>query len=141
MKQAQCLFAQKNAPIGGVIFCSVFSEISVGNIGQERKMTGAFDSGGQLALMACAGSGNSSGNDFSSFRKESSEARNIFIVDLCDFINAECANLFAAATVTVHGSFRSFRSFHDKSSFIDFQLITRIALWVFRKEDPRPQLR
>ena len=66
-------------------------------------MTGAFNSGGQLALMACAGSGNSSGNDFASFRKKSSKARNVFIVNLCNFINAECANLFAAAAVTVHG--------------------------------------
>ena len=55
-------------------------------------MTCAFDSGGQLALMACAGSGYSSGNDFASFREESSETGNIFVIDFSDFINAESAN-------------------------------------------------
>ena len=73
-------------------------------------MTCAFDSGGQLALMACAGSGNSSGNDFASFGEESSQTGNIFVIDFSDFINTESANSFAASSVAVHGSFGSF---HD----------------------------
>jgi len=75
-------------------------------------MTCAFDSGSQLALMASAGSGNSSGNDFASFGEESSQTGNIFVIDFSDFINTECANSFAASAVAVHGSFRSFGSFH-----------------------------
>ncbi len=110
----------------GVILFSLFAE-SVGNIGKERKVTSAFDCGGQLALMACAGSGNSSGNDFASFREESSQAGNIFVIDVGNFINAECADFFSAAAVAVHWSFRTFRSFHDKSSFIDFQLILKLG--------------
>ena len=82
-------------------------------------MTCAFDSGGQLALMACAGSGNSSGNDFASFGEESSQTGNIFVIDFSDFICAESTNSFAASAVTIHGSFRSF---HDNILLIDFQL-------------------
>ena len=70
-------------------------------------MTSAFDSGGQLALMACAGSGYSSGNDFTSFGEESSESGIVFVIDFSDFIYAECANSFAASSVA-HGSFGSF---------------------------------
>ena len=79
-------------------------------------MTCAFDSGSQLALMACAGAGNSSGNDFASLGEESSQTGNIFVIDVGNFINAERADFFSAAAVAVHGSFRTFRSFHDKSS-------------------------
>ena len=82
-------------------------------------MTSAFDSGGQLTLMACAGSGNSSGNDFASFGEESSKTGNVFVIDFSDFIYAECANSFTASAVTIHGSFRSF---HDNILLIDFQL-------------------
>ena len=81
-------------------------------------MTSAFDSGGQLTLMACAGSGNSSGNDFASFGEESSKTGNVFVIDFSDFIYAECANSFTASAVTIHGSFRSF---HDNILLIDFQ--------------------
>ena len=81
-------------------------------------MTCAFDSGSQLALMACAGSGNSSGNDFASFGEESSQTGNVFVIDFSDFINTESANSFAASAVAVH---RSFRSFHDNFLLIDFQ--------------------
>lgn len=81
-------------------------------------MTCAFDSGSQLALMASAGSGNSSGNDFASFGEESSQTGNIFVIDFCNFIYAECANSFAASAVAIHGSFRSF---HDNILLIDFQ--------------------
>lgn len=70
-------------------------------------MTSAFNSGSQLALMACAGSGYSSRNDFASFGEESSETGNIFVIDFSDFINAESANSFAASSVA-HGSFGSF---------------------------------
>ena len=70
-------------------------------------MTSAFDSGSQLTLMACAGSGYSSGNDFASFREESSQTGNVFVIDFSDFINAESANSFAASSVA-HGSFGSF---------------------------------
>ena len=79
-------------------------------------MTCAFYSGSQLALMACAGAGNSSGNDFASLEEESSQTGNIFVIDVGNFINAERADSFSAATVAVYGSFRTFRSFHDKSS-------------------------
>ena len=71
-------------------------------------MTCTFDSGGKLTLMACAGSGYSSGNDFASFGEESSETGNIFVIDFSDFINTESANSFAASSVAVHGSFGSF---------------------------------
>ena len=81
-------------------------------------MTCTFDSGSQLALMACASSGNSSGNDFASLGEESSETGNVFIIDFSDFICAESTNSFAASAVTIHGSFRSF---HDNILLIDFQ--------------------
>ena len=85
-------------------------------------MTCTFDSGGKLTLMACAGSGYSSGNDFASFGEESSETGNIFVIDFSDFINAESANSFAASSVAVHGSFRSFGSFHGSFPPYRFQL-------------------
>ena len=92
----------------------------VRNVGKESKMTCTFDSGGKLTLMACAGSGYSSGNDFASFGEESSETGNIFVIDFSDFINTESANSFAASAVAVHVSFRSFGSFHDYILLIDF---------------------
>lgn len=98
-------------------------------------MTCAFDSGGQLALMACAGSGNSSGNDFASFGEESSQTGNIFVIDFSDFISTESANSFAASSVAVHGSFRSF---HD--SFPPYRFSVKQEFFVslvLRKEDPR----
>ena len=100
-------------------------------------MTCAFDSGSQLALMACAGSGYSSGNDFASFREESSETGNIFVIDFSDFINAESANSFAASSVAVHGSFRSFGSFHG--SFPPYRFSVKqefFELRALRKGDP-----
>ena len=102
-------------------------------------MTCAFDSGSQLALMASAGSGNSSGNDFASFGEESSQTGNIFVIDFSDFINTESTNSFAASSVAVHGSFRSFGSFHDSlSSFVDFSVKQDLS-FVLRKGDPRHQ--
>ena len=85
-------------------------------------MTCAFDSGSQLTLMACASSGNSSGNDFTSFGEESFKTVYVFVIDLGNFISTESADSFATAMIAIHGSFGTFRSFHDKSSFIDFQL-------------------
>ena len=90
-------------------------------------MTCAFDGGSQLTLMACAGSGNSSGNDFTSFGEESFKTVYVFVIDLGNFISTESADSFAAAAIAVHGSFGTFRSFHDKSSFIDFQLIFKLG--------------
>jgi hypothetical protein len=111
----------------------------VGNVGKESKMTSAFDSGGQLTLMACAGSGYSSGNDFASFREESSETGNIFVIDFSDFINAESANSFAASSVAVHGSFGSFHGsfppyrFSVKQEFFELRAL--------RKGDPHHRQR
>jgi hypothetical protein len=105
-------------------------------------MTCAFDSGSQLALMACAGSGNSSGNDFASFGEESSETGNIFVIDFSDFINAESANSFAASSVAVHGSFRSFGSFHG--SFPPYRFSVKqefFELRILRKGDPHHRQR
>lgn len=102
-------------------------------------MTSAFDSGGQLALMACAGSGYSSGNDFASFREESSETGNIFVIDFSDFINTESANSFAASSVAVHGSFGSFHGsfppyrFSVKQEFFELRIL--------RKGDPHHRQR
>lgn len=100
-------------------------------------MTCAFDSGSQLTLMASASSGNSSGNDFASFREESSETGNIFVIDFSDFINAESTNSFAASSVAVHGSFGSFHgSFPPYRFSVKQEFCEPRAL---RKGDPRHQ--
>ena len=102
-------------------------------------MTCAFDSGSQLALMASAGSGNSSGNDFASFGEESSQTGNIFVIDFSDFINTESANSFAASSVAVHGSFRSFHGSFPPYRFSVKQEICELR--ALRKGDPHHRQR
>lgn len=101
-------------------------------------MTSAFDSGSQLTLMACAGSGNSSGNDFSSFGEESSQTGNIFVIDFSDFIYAESTNSFTASAIAVHGSFGSF---HGSFPPYRFSVNKNFLSPVLRKGDPRHRQR
>lgn len=72
-------------------------------------MTCAFDCNRQLALMACAGTGNSAGNNLRSVRKVSSELCNVFVVDMFDFVNTEGTDFFTASSAA-SASFVSLQS-------------------------------
>jgi predicted mannosyl-3-phosphoglycerate phosphatase (HAD superfamily) len=69
-------------------------------------MTRTLNRDGQLALMMCAGTGYSAGQNFRPLRYKAAKLGNIFIIDRVDFINTKTANLFtglasAGAAVTV----------------------------------------
>lgn len=67
-----------------------------GCVGQESKMTGALDSGGQFSLMLRANACYTAGKDFSSFGYVTAELGGILIVDVLGFVYAESTDLLAA---------------------------------------------
>ena len=56
-----------------------------------------IDSNGQLALMESASAGDAAGNDFGTLADVFAQAGQILVINAVDAINAEAANLFAAA--------------------------------------------
>ena len=80
------------------------------NVGQEGNVSGAFYSDSQLSLMTSAGTGNTPRDDLSAVRQLPFQSRNIFVIDLLNFIHAESANFFAGFSAA---SFISFGSFHE----------------------------
>ena len=102
---------QKKSPIvlwnnGGLKFYLQ----SIADVGEKSQMSGALDRNGQLPLMTGAGAGHSAGNDFCSLAQVSSQAGNIFVVDILNAVNAELAYFFSALSGAT--SFASFSSFH-----------------------------
>jgi hypothetical protein len=69
----------------------------VGNVRKQCYLSCALDSGVQLTLMLCAGSGNSSGKYFSTFTDELSELCGILVVDKINLVSAENANFLSSA--------------------------------------------
>jgi hypothetical protein len=69
----------------------------VADVGQKRYMAGTLDSDGQLTLMLCAGTGNSSGKNLCTLADELAKSCNILVIDLIDTICAELADLLLSA--------------------------------------------
>ena len=63
-------------------------------------MTSTLDSNGQLTLMMCTSSRNSSGEDLASFRNKTAKLGNILVIDVIRFVNAEAAYFSAALATT-----------------------------------------
>lgn len=70
---------------------------SVADIRQQCYVTRTLDSDGQLALMLCAGAGNSSRKDLRALGDVLSQACYILVIDLVDVIGAELADLLTSA--------------------------------------------
>ena len=64
-------------------------------------MSCALDSDGELALMSCAGTGNTSGDDLSSLRQDlAAVLTDGLVIDVLDFINTESADFSAGLSAT-----------------------------------------
>ena len=99
---------------------SVFEpfENSVAAEGQQRKMPCTFDGNGQFALMMRASTGHSAGQNFCSFRNETAQLGDVFVINQVDAVYAEAAYLPAALTATAavrsvisHGNLPPFQNF------------------------------
>jgi hypothetical protein len=82
---------------------------SIADVRHKSHMTSALDSNGQLALMESASAGDAAGNDFGTLADVFAQAGQILVINAVDAINAEAANLFAAA---MHRTRRTIHS-HD----------------------------
>ncbi len=89
--------------------------ISVGYEGQECHLTCTLDSGGQFALMLCAGAGYTAGKDLSTLGNELSETRSILVIDNSCLLGAENTD-FLSSVSCVEGALRLI-SFHGDSPF------------------------
>ena len=71
-------------------------------------MTRSLDSGRQLSLMICAGTGNTAGENFSSLGHALAELCDILVINFLSSVNTEHTNLLTTL------SYRSCGSFHGK---------------------------
>ena len=69
----------------------------LGNVGQQSDLTGALDSGGQGALMCCAGTGGTAGQDLAALGQVTAELCSILVIDAGHLLNAESTYLLALA--------------------------------------------
>jgi hypothetical protein len=82
---------------------------SIADVRHKSHMASTLDSNGQLALMESASAGDAAGNDFGTLADVFAQAGQILVINAVDAINAEAANLFAAA---MHRTRRTIHS-HD----------------------------
>src|SRR5690606_14228758 len=66
--------------------------VAVG-VGQQGQEAGALDSGGQLALIACFGSGDTAWNDLAGFGNVGFQSVEILVIDLFHVFSGETAEL------------------------------------------------
>jgi hypothetical protein len=81
--------------------------LSVGE-GKKGDVTGPFDSLGQLALMAGAGSRHAARNNLAAFADERTDSVKILIVNRDDFLSAETAGLAARTAESSASSLTTF---------------------------------
>lgn len=91
-------------------------------------MTGTLDRGGQLTLMAGAGTGHAAGNDLSTLGQVAAQTLGVFIIDHLDLIGTESTNLSAGTTVTVHGSLGSFGTLHSHGSNLLIRMMKQFSM-------------
>ncbi len=73
---------------------------SVGNVGKKCHLASYLNSGSELSLVKSACAGNTSGEDFCTLGDELSELVYILVINLCNLVLAEDANLLSS----VHGT-------------------------------------
>ena len=66
-------------------------------------MSGAFERDREAALMTSAGSRHTTRKDFAALADETAQARNLFVVDQMDLLNAEVADLLMRLTIALIG--------------------------------------
>ena len=71
--------------------------LSVSDVGQQSDLTGTLDSGGQVTLVSCAGTGGTAGQDLATLRQVTAEFAGVLVIDAGHLIHAKCANLSALA--------------------------------------------
>ena len=67
-------------------------------------MTRALDRCCEVTLMSCAGAGDTTGKNFSSFGHKAAQTGDILIINVLYLINAEAANLLAGPSAAIVGS-------------------------------------
>jgi hypothetical protein len=73
--------------------------------------------------MTGTGTGNTAGQNFSTFGSEFPQTSNIFVIDGFYLIYTESTNFFAALAIGACGTFGSFGSFHNTDSpYLNFDL-------------------
>ena len=85
-------------------------ETSVCYVGQQGNVAGALDGDRQLTLMGSAGTSRAAGQDLAALGQVTAELCSILEIDVLDLIDAEAANLLAAArtyTVVSHCHMKS----------------------------------
>ena len=69
----------------------------VGDVRQKSNLTSSLDSGVELSLVYCAGTGNSSGKNFAALADELAELVGILVINVGNLVCAEDADLFSLA--------------------------------------------
>ncbi len=77
--------------------------MSIGDVGNECKVSRSLNSKGELSLVACTGTGYSAGKNLSSLGEILAETKGILVIDVIDFICTESAN-FLSSLVATEGS-------------------------------------
>ena len=72
------------------------SRKSVCCIRKKSNLTSTLDSGCELSLVSCAGACYTAGQNLAALAHITAETRDILIIDVLDFVNAERANFLAA---------------------------------------------
>jgi hypothetical protein len=76
---------------------------SVSNVGEKCNVTSTLDSVLKLALMLCAGAGDTAGKDLAALGDELAKASRILVINVVYLFLTENANLFSSA-VSVCGT-------------------------------------
>ncbi len=71
----------------------------VANVRKKSSLTSTLDSGCELALVLCAGSGNTAGKNLSTLGDKLLKSGNVLVVDNFYFIGTESANLLFSANI------------------------------------------
>ena len=69
----------------------------VSNVGQQSDLTGTLDSGGQVTLVSCAGTGGTAGQDLSTLGQVTTELCSVLVIDSGHLGNSESTDLLALA--------------------------------------------
>src|SRR5699024_6764684 len=100
---------------------------SVADVGQQSNVTGALDVDEQRTLRERAGAGHAAGDDLRALADILAQTGNILVIDMIDTINAEAANLLAAAALRAAGT--AFLSLKSHGSNPPYRIV--------RTADPR----
>ena len=67
------------------------------NVGQQSDLTCALDSGGQVTLVSCTGTGGTAGQNLATLGQVTAELSSVLVIDAGHLVHAESTNLLALA--------------------------------------------